>query len=255
VDLGGPVARGDVLDRLAVARELPRHALGIRRSIASRGRYYAAVAHPCRACIDPSVDAATRDASLPNRRIARDFGLSETSVRRHRRHLDRQPARVKPGPTLEPAGAPGRAKRANLRHRPQDVTRARERHQEEQKARYLKTVGQVGTLTAGCRAARCSPHTVYAWREQDLAFAMAENEARAAFADGIEEEAIRRAWHGIKRPIYQGGKLVGYETVYSDNLLLQLLKALKPEKYRERLDLSVNTVVKEVAGFNPKDVL
>jgi hypothetical protein len=29
----------------------------------------------------------------------------------------------------------------------------------------------------------------------------------------------------------------------------------RPEKYRERLDLSVNTVVKEVAGFNPKDVL
>jgi hypothetical protein len=213
------------------------------------------VAPRCRACIDPGIDAATRDASLPNRRIARDSGLSETSIRRHRRHLDRQRGTTKARRGLATAGTSGQAGVPNLRHQPQDVTRARERRQAEQKARYLKTVGQVGTLTAGCRAARCSPHTVYAWREHDLAFAMAEAEARTAFADAVEEEAIRRAWHGIKRPIYQGGKLVGYETVYSDNLLLQLLRAHKPEKYRENVQLAVTSVVKQVSGFDPTDVL
>jgi hypothetical protein len=38
----------------------------------------------------------------------------------------------------------------------------------------------------------------------------------------------------VKRPIYQGGKLVGHDVVYSDNLLLALLKARRPEKYRDR---------------------
>jgi hypothetical protein len=66
---------------------------------------------------------------------------------------------------------------------------------------------------------------------------------------------VRRAWHGFLRPIYQGGQRVGFEPVYSDNLLWNLLKALRPEKYRDRLDMNVASIVKEVVGFNPSEVL
>jgi hypothetical protein len=124
-----------------------------------------------------------------------------------------------------------------------------------QQDRYLAAVGKVGTLTGGCRAARCSPNTVYAWRELDEEFGLRENQARAQFADQLEEEAVRRAWHGFLRPIYQQGQRVGFEPVYSDNLLWNLLKALRPEKYRDRLDMNVASIVKEVAGFDPSSVL
>jgi hypothetical protein len=113
----------------------------------------------------------------------------------------------------------------------------------EQQERYLRAVSRTGTLTAGCKAARVSPNTIYAWREFDVDFALREREARNAFADALEQEAVRRAWHGTKKPVYQGGTLVGYVQEYSDQLLVIMLKALRPEKYRERVEQSVSGTV------------
>lgn len=111
---------------------------------------------------------------------------------------------------------------------------AREQDEQAQKERYLRAMSRTGTLTAGCKAAKVSPHTVYQWREFDTAFVVAENDAKGAFADALEEEAVRRAWHGVKKPVYQGKELVGYIQEYSDTLLIFTLKALRPEKYRDR---------------------
>lgn len=91
--------------------------------------------------------------------------------------------------------------------------------EQRQKARYLQAVAKVGTLTAGCRAARCSPHTVYKWREHDLEFSVSEHQTREAFADQIEEYVVKMAKaNNVTAAIF-------------------LLKALRPDKYRERLDL------------------
>lgn len=102
------------------------------------------------------------------------------------------------------------------------MTKAQRAQQEQQalKARYLAAVGKVGTLTAGCRAAKVSPHTVYKWREFDLEFSVAEQEARNAFADELEEYVVNMA--------------------KADNVTaaIFLLKAIRPEKYRERIDVN-----------------
>lgn len=94
------------------------------------------------------------------------------------------------------------------------------------------------TLTAGCKAARVSPNTVYKWREMDDEFVLLERQARNAFADALEIESVRRAWHGTKKPVYQQGNLVGYVQEFSDTLLIFALKAVRPEKYRERFDVT-----------------
>jgi hypothetical protein len=128
---------------------------------------------------------------------------------------------------------------------------------ELQKARYLAGYAVDCTLTAGCKAASVSNHTVYQWREMDDDFVMREQELRAELADRLEGEAIRRAYTGYDRPIYQRGLLCGYERVYSDMLLKMMLGALKPEKYRERVDVSgtVEQIVRQVAGFDAAEVL
>src|SRR5690348_6227205 len=72
-----------------------------------------------------------------------------------------------------PGGDPTRGRRPEL-------TAATEQAEQARKERYLRAVAAVGTLTAGCKAAHVSPHTVYAWREQDTAFLIAEHEAREA---------------------------------------------------------------------------
>lgn len=64
-------------------------------------------------------------------------------------------------------------------------------------------------------------------------------------ADMLEKEALRRAVKGVKKPVYQGGELVGHVQVYSDSLMQTLLKAARPDKFKDRVQ-SESTTVSEV---------
>jgi hypothetical protein len=130
-------------------------------------------------------------------------------------------------------------------------------HTRRQQERYLEGIRQFGTLVHACQLARVSPHTVYAWREHSEDFSLRENEAQEHLTQTLEREALRRALEGFDRPVYQKGVLVGYERVYSDTLMNTLLKARRPDKYRENINVSgsVEQIVREVVGFDPKEVL
>lgn len=99
--------------------------------------------------------------------------------------------------------------------------RTSEQDEQAQKARYLRAVSRVGTLTAGCKAARVSPHTVYSWREHDTEFTIAEHDARERCADELEAAVIRR------------GK------TQSDTAAIFMLKAMRPAKYRDNSRVEV----------------
>jgi hypothetical protein len=67
-----------------------------------------------------------------------------------------------------------------------------------------------------------------------------DEEFAAAWADAIEEAtetlervAVRRAMVGTDRPIFNGGKQVGTVREVSDTLLIFLLKARRPDVYRD----------------------
>jgi hypothetical protein len=122
-------------------------------------------------------------------------------------------------------------------------------------AAYLKGLATIGTLTGGCKAARCDARTVYLWRETDDTFVLRERDAREQLSDQLESEAIRRGVKGVMQPVYQSGKLVGYKREYSDALLTLVLRANRPEKYRDRIDVGVSQIVKTIAGIDPADVL
>lgn len=79
--------------------------------------------------------------------------------------------------------------------------------------------------------------SAYDWRRDDAEFAAAWDDAVDQAADRMEREALRRAVEGVDEPVYQGGELVGYVRKYSDTLLIFLLKAARPEKYRERAEV------------------
>ena len=52
----------------------------------------------------------------------------------------------------------------------------------------------------------------------------------------MELEARRRAVKGTDKPVFQRGEQVGTIREYSDTLLMFLLKANKPEKFRDNFD-------------------
>lgn len=69
-------------------------------------------------------------------------------------------------------------------------------------------------------------------------FAAQWDEAIETAIDALEHEARRRAVKGVDEPVFYQGNVCGVVTRYSDTLLIQLLKAHRPEKYRERHELT-----------------
>lgn len=101
----------------------------------------------------------------------------------------------------------------------------------EKQDQFFAFVEKTGNVTAGARHVGVSKAAVFYRVNKDPAFAKRLLEARELAVARLEQEAVRRAVEGVDRPIYQQGALVGVERVYSDNLLLALLKANDPKKY------------------------
>ena len=149
--------------------------------------------------------------------------------------------------------------RDDIKHKiPPGLSRAQRRRVENMEALkllYLRALPRVFTVTMALKAAGASSTQLWQWREHDLEFSLAEKQCRDQIADMLEAEAIRRAVKGVKTPVYQGGLLAGHVQEYSDSLLVVLLKGMRPERYRERTDVTVTPIVKVVAGLDPADVL
>lgn len=77
----------------------------------------------------------------------------------------------------------------------------------------------------------------YRWLKESGTYRALFAEAMAQVVEVLEDECTRRAVNGVPKGIYfQGGKC-GTEQVYSDGLMMFLLRGAAPEKYRERTEL------------------
>jgi hypothetical protein len=87
-------------------------------------------------------------------------------------------------------------------------------------------------------AARAKVHFTlpYKRRRTDDAFRAAWDEATGLGTEALEHEAARRAVHGAEEPVFYKGEQCGIVRRYSDTLLMFLLKARKPEVYREGVE-------------------
>jgi hypothetical protein len=99
--------------------------------------------------------------------------------------------------------------------------------------RFLKTFAETGTVVAACKAARIDRSTAYRDRSKNPRFAAQWAEAEEAGTELLEGEAHRRAYKGFMKPVFQNGKQVGAIRQYSDLLLIMLLRARRPNVYRE----------------------
>lgn len=93
--------------------------------------------------------------------------------------------------------------------------------------------------------------TPYRRRAADPVFAAAWREASNIGTEYLEEEAARRAYHGLNKPVFYQGEQCGTVREYSDTLLMFLLKKRDPT-YRDGSDrtssptaLTVNVVTVE----------
>lgn len=105
------------------------------------------------------------------------------------------------------------------------------------RALFLEALAEYGNVSAAARHAGVSRNFVYSQRGTDEQFQAAWDDALKIGTEGLEDEARRRAFRGVEREqphFYQGQLIHTTEiTEYSDSLLTFLLRAHKPEKYRE----------------------
>ncbi len=108
--------------------------------------------------------------------------------------------------------------------------------QRARQRRFLACYAACGSLTRAARWSKIHRQTHYDWMknipEYPGEFATAEKLA----ARTLQDEAVRRAHEGVKKAVYYKGKVVGYETEFSDTLMITMLKATDPEKFRDRSD-------------------
>ncbi|WP_237740193.1 hypothetical protein [Oceanibaculum indicum] len=100
--------------------------------------------------------------------------------------------------------------------------------------RFLGHLADTGNVSAACRLARLDRRTAYQWRGADADFRRLWQEALDAAVDALEAEARRRAVEGVEHPHFHQGQVAGTVKRYSDALLMFLLRAHRPERFRER---------------------
>ncbi|HEX5269601.1 MAG TPA: hypothetical protein VFW33_03890 [Gemmataceae bacterium] len=142
---------------------------------------------------------------------------------------------------------------------PQDATSQSVARPRRWERKFLAELRRSGNHSAAARAAKIDRTVPYKARQDDPDFAAAYADAMDEACDGLELEARRRACDGVDEPtIYQGelcgtwvdpdGNVVTKDTPgarlvpltvkkYSDQLLLALLKAHRPEKFKDNVKL------------------
>lgn len=115
------------------------------------------------------------------------------------------------------------------------------------RALFLDHLLQSANVTASAEVACLDRSTVYRWREEDAGFALAWANALEAATDALEAEARRRAMDGVEEYLTGKNGLIRdkdgnpvMQRRYSDMLMTQLLRAHRPDKFRDRATVDLN---------------
>lgn len=103
----------------------------------------------------------------------------------------------------------------------------------ERWGRFLDAYRQTGIVTSAAQTAGMSTSAVYDWVVGHPAAREQMAQAREEAYDTLERVALQRATVGNREPVYYQGEVVGHVNKPSDTLLIFLLKAARPERFRE----------------------
>lgn len=109
------------------------------------------------------------------------------------------------------------------------------RRESPKQLRFLRCIEQCGSVTLASRWAKVARSVHYQWLENDPTYPARYKAAFRRSASVLADEAVRRGREGFRRAVWHKGKIVGYETVYSDQCLLRMLEAVDPDTYAPRL--------------------
>ena len=120
---------------------------------------------------------------------------------------------------------------------------------EAAKETWLDSFRASGNFALSCRRIKYTQQAVRKWLKNDPEFVRKYEEAKEESIAVLEAELRRRAVHGIDKPVWYKGEQVGVVKEFSDVLLMFLLKSLRPEVYRDRVDINAQVSNQSLADI------
>ena len=106
--------------------------------------------------------------------------------------------------------------------------------------RFLGAYSECASIERASRCAQINRTTHYVWMRKDPTYPPRFKDAQKRAASNLHDEAVRRAVHGMRKPVlYKGrpvrinGKIL-YQVEYSARLLIRLMEICDPERYGRR---------------------
>ena len=115
------------------------------------------------------------------------------------------------------------------------------------KCNFIASLITLHNVAAACRAIGVSRVGAYSAKNKDLEFSKAWDDAIEEGVDNLIQEGQRRAFTGVKEPIFHQGVQIGSKQKYSDVLLMFLVKAKRAE-YRDNKSIDMSGELKTSAG-------
>lgn len=111
----------------------------------------------------------------------------------------------------------------------------------ERKVAFIEHLAQTSNVTLSAHLAGwVRRNTAYQHREKDPLFAELWQEAIDIATDELESAARSRAIGWDEPIVNKDGEVVGQRRVYSDKMMEMMLKAHRPDKYRDKQDIDLN---------------
>ena len=98
---------------------------------------------------------------------------------------------------------------------------------------FLARLSECGRVNRAATLAQVDRSLLYKERAVNAGFAQEWQDALAIAMGAAEDEVYRRAVTGLDKPVFYKGEQVATVREYSDLLLMFLLKAHDPAKYRD----------------------
>ena len=105
----------------------------------------------------------------------------------------------------------------------------------KKKRKFLDLLAECGNVSRSASAVGSCRQSMYRARRKDPEFRREWEEAEDIAAIALEDEARRRAFEGVDEPVFYQGEVCGTIKRYSDTLLIFMLKAHNPEKYKDTI--------------------
>lgn len=128
----------------------------------------------------------------------------------------------------------------------------------EWKEPFLAALEESANIALSAKIARVHRSRVYAHRDENEEFEQAWDEALEIGIATLEVELRRRALHGTAKPFFFQGEKCGSMQEYSDVLGMFLLKAHRPDVYRDRSEVNYKhsgEVEFRLGGMTPEQSL